>query len=71
MIHLQHEQLFIVRLLQLVRKFVIHFDPFPEYVSIGTTVEDAKRMIKFMTEKNGFDISSEETGILILSNIIS
>jgi hypothetical protein len=71
MIHLQYEQISIVRLLQLVRKFVIHFDPIPEYVSLGTTVDDAKRMIKFMTEKHGFDISSVETGLLILSNNIS
>ena len=71
MIHLKFEQFSIVKLLKLVRKFVIHFDPVPDYVSSGTTTKDAKRMLKFMTEKHGFDITSIETGILILSNQIS
>ena len=63
MIHLKFEQFSIVKLLKLVRKFVIHFDPVPDYVSSGTTTKDAKRMLKFMTEKHGFDITSIETVI--------
>ena len=65
MIHIRFDQLSIVEILRLVRKFVIHFEPEQEYASSRMTAEKARRMLKFMTEKHVFDVCSVETGILL------
>ena len=52
-IHIFYDQLSIVKLLKLVRKFVIHLEPTPEFVSPRATAAEAKSMIKLMTNLHG------------------
>ena len=54
-IHLEFDQISIVKLLQLVRKFVIHLSPEPDFISSRTTAEEAKSMLKYMAKIHGFD----------------
>ena len=64
-IHIFNDQLSIVKLIKLVRKFVIHLEPTPEFVSSRKTANEAKSMITFMTNLHGFGINSVEDGVAI------
>ena len=70
-IHLEFDQISIVKLLQLVRKFVIHLSPEPDFISSRTTAEEAKSMLKYMAKIHGFDVGSVDNGVLVLTNMVS